>query len=410
MIDAAPFQEAVDRMSSKTPIAVALSSAEWRATPQELRDRGFFVSAFAQANALQLMQDKIGESLKMGREEVANGTRIVDRNSFIQSTRRALNESGYLPPEGKEGTIQDHYTTGRLGLIFDINTRMAQEYGQWKVGQDPDILDAFPAQELYREEARIHERAWRKRWKDHGGGIYGGRMIARKNDPIWSAISAFGSPYPPFDYNSGMGVRDVSRDVAEQLGVISRNEIITPDKKGFNDTLSLSCTNLTQPLVIKLQAQFGDQVVIKNGQAQWKANLIKDFVGHALKNPSWKDKISLGVATPVTVAKAKEFEDLADFELLLTADETRHAILLHGTDNEALRGQVKLTPEDFVAVADLWRSPDKVLSGDPKIPDSLVFQKDLGGMMTMVTWRMGRKKKVIYLHSLWKKKSEGGAA
>jgi hypothetical protein len=46
-----------------------------------------------------------------------------------------------------------------------------------------------------------------------GGGRGGGcdalkalpRMIARKDSPIWEALSRFGTPYPPFDFNSGCG-------------------------------------------------------------------------------------------------------------------------------------------------------------------------------------------------------------
>jgi len=54
-------------------------------------------------------------------------------------------------------------------------------------------------------------------------------MIALKNSDIWDRLGdsntfpdALGNPYPPFAFNSGMGVEDVSRTEAEQLGVIER--------------------------------------------------------------------------------------------------------------------------------------------------------------------------------------------
>ena len=37
-------------------------------------------------------------------------------------------------------------------------------------------------------------------------------MVALKEDPVWTRISRFGQPWPPFDFNSGMGVEDVSHD------------------------------------------------------------------------------------------------------------------------------------------------------------------------------------------------------
>jgi len=271
-LSVSPFQAAVERMSSRTPVAVALRSDEWEDAPQELRDRAFWTANFAQADVLQLMHDQIGKGLSLASEQMAGGSRLVNRSTFIRTMKDALQKSGYLPEPGDEGTIKDHSSRGRLGLIWDINTQMAHEYGDWKVGQDPAILDAFPAQELYREQSRHVPRRWRAIWGSHRGAEYRGRMIARKNDPIWMAISRFGNPYPPFDYNSGMGIRDVSRRDAEALGVIKPGEKITPAHKGFNDTLSLSASHLTPALIDRLKAQFGDQLVFQNNRATWKAN------------------------------------------------------------------------------------------------------------------------------------------
>ncbi len=271
MISVSPFQAAVDRMSSKLPVAKALRSDEWRDVPQELRDRAFFTAQFAGADLLQLMHEKLTRSLELGREQVARGERLVSRSSFIGDMKAALAASGYLPPQGKEGTLQDHSSRGRLGLIYDTNREMAQEYGEWKVGQDPDILDAFPAQELIRRHAVKIPRNWIARWRSHGGKFFkGGRMMARKNDPIWVTISAFHNPYPPFDFNSGMGVRDIGRDEAESLGVIEPGEMIRPQRRGFNDTLSIAASNLTPALVERLKAQFGNKVIFEGGRARWR--------------------------------------------------------------------------------------------------------------------------------------------
>lgn len=271
MITVAPFQEAVDRMSSKLPVARALRSDEWSDVPVELRDRAFFTANFAQADLLQLMHEKLTRALELGREQVAKGERLVSRSSFIGDMKKALADSGYLPPQGKEGTIQDHSSRGRLGLIYDTNTRMAQEYGEWKVGQDPDILDAFPAQELIRWRSRKVPRNWIARWRDHGGKFFkGGRMIARKNDPIWVAISAFRNPYPPFDFNSGMGVSDVSRDQAEALGVIDPGEKIQPAHKGFNDTLERKERSTQADILEAAISNFAGSVEINKGIAKWR--------------------------------------------------------------------------------------------------------------------------------------------
>jgi hypothetical protein len=77
-------------------------------------------------------------------------------------------------------------------------------------------------------------------------------MIARKNDPIWEKISRFGEPYPPFDYNSGMWTRDISRAEAMELGVIDRDTLINPQDRGFNDDLQLTPDIRSRALVTAL--------------------------------------------------------------------------------------------------------------------------------------------------------------
>lgn len=269
MIDASPLLEAIKRMDSRTPVAVALSSQEWADLPQELRDRSFWTARFASADLLQLMYDKITSALELGREETAKGGRFTSRSTFIGDMKEALKASGYMPEPDTEGSIKDHSSRGRLGLIFDINTRLAEGYAGWTAGQSKGALDAFPAQELYREESRIVPRAWHTRWHDHGGEFFDGRMIALKNSPIWTAISAFGSPYPPFDYNSGMGIRSISRSEAISLGVIEPGEKVHPEHLGFNDGLEGNVNRFDPSIRKELVDSFPDSFTIKDGQLQY---------------------------------------------------------------------------------------------------------------------------------------------
>jgi len=322
-----------------------------------------------------------------------------------------LSAAGYKPGDPAwEGTMLDHRSAQRLGLIHDFNVRQAGEYARFKGGQAEGALDAFPAQELIREEARDKERPWQQIWRDHGGQTFGGRMVALKSDRIWYDISRFGTPFPPFDFGSGMGVEDVSREEAEDFGLIAPGE--TPERAdvGFNDELQASVQGLDQPVVDSLLRSFGDQAVLSAGVLKWQADLVPDFVRQAVAAKTFKGEISLGVATKRTVEAAKDLADLDGYELKLTADETRHAVNRHGEGNETREDQVGLTPKDFASLPDLWRSPGEVLPGDPKNPNTLIFKKDMDGILTMVTWRMSPKKRTIYLHTLWKKKSGGGAS
>ncbi len=81
-----------------------------------------------------------------------------------------------------------------------------------------------PAQRMVRMGYRENPRDWKTRWfeaweKVGGEGACKEEMVALTSSPIWQELSVFGLPYPPFDYNSGMGVLPVDRDEAEAMGL-----------------------------------------------------------------------------------------------------------------------------------------------------------------------------------------------
>jgi hypothetical protein len=258
-----PLADAVARMNAKTPIAKALTSAEWADVPLAFRERAFWTARMARADVLQTMHDMLGKRLELETVLTDRGEVLASRDNFIVEMRKHLEMSGYLPPVGKEGGLQDHTSTGRLGMIFDINTQQAQEFARFKSGSDEGALDAFPCQELYRAEDRVVPRDWAARWSAAGGQIFdGGRMIAAKDDPIWVAISAFGTPFPPYDYSSGMDILDISRAEAEELGVIAPGQAIAPPVVGFNDSLQASVARFSPEIRADLLGGLGDQAAV----------------------------------------------------------------------------------------------------------------------------------------------------
>jgi hypothetical protein len=125
-----------------------------------------------------------------------------------------------------------------------MNVESAQGFGAWRKGQEPEILDEWPAQRLFRLEERDEPRDWHERAKaaafETGSKIAldGEGFVALKNSPVWTALSEFGTPYPPFDFNSGMWVEDVARDEAVALGLIDEDEQIQPQRRGFEMEVS----------------------------------------------------------------------------------------------------------------------------------------------------------------------------
>lgn len=147
--------------------------------------------------------------------------------------RELLGSIQYQAQNGASGTIQDLQSSERLDLFIATARSLANGYRQWHQGQVQSILDVWPAQEFYRAEWREKPRNWPEKWKAAGGRFFPGksnypegRMIALKDDSIWETISAFGFPFRPFDFLSGMDIRGVKRSEAVALGLIEPQQRI----------------------------------------------------------------------------------------------------------------------------------------------------------------------------------------
>lgn len=222
-----PFGEAVDYVAAKHLLPTTLSSAELMKLAPAVRERAMFSARTANAWYLQKIKDVVDRTV--GPSEAGGKPWTgVDAGSARAQLKRALKSIGYAPEPGKAGGIQDLSSDARLNLIVSTQVDMAHGYGQRLQMMQPDMQAMWPAWELVRQEHRKEPRDWPQRWAEAGGEFFpgvetdyeSGRMIALKGDPIWARISAFELPYPPFDFNSGMGLNEVDRDECVALGLI----------------------------------------------------------------------------------------------------------------------------------------------------------------------------------------------
>jgi len=141
--------------------------------------------------------------------------------------RDTVSASGY-----SVDSLEDiHITT-----VVAINVQLVHGHLQYMQAQDLNVLDAFPAQELYRAGNFFKKklRDWKSRWIDAGGQTFGAdRMIALAGDPVWIKSSIFSVPYPPFDFDSGMWVKPVSLGEAIEFGIISKEATVLPDPTSY---------------------------------------------------------------------------------------------------------------------------------------------------------------------------------
>jgi hypothetical protein len=270
------FLEAIEARDVKTPVPSGMTSAEWREVQAELRERALFSARVTDAEFLSWI-DRQTRLLLDG--ETNPATARLKLKQYLEA-------SGYETTPEAAGTITDFGSDARLNLILRTNAQMAQGYGWFMQGQSEAVLDEWPCQELVRTGTRKEPREWEERWQAACGEAEDaaaqrvfdmtGRMIARKDSPVWQAIAdgaggyedTLGQPYPPFAFNSGMGVRDIDRDESMQLDLIGRDEQIEPQTRGFNEDLAVSpdvrAEDLRQSLIEDLGEGYefdGDELV-----------------------------------------------------------------------------------------------------------------------------------------------------
>ncbi len=268
-----PLADAIASISARTPIGSALRSADWANVPLGLRESAQFSAGVESLRVLQRIQDRVLQMVKMERSKLESGAEgaFFDRAKFIAELRKIAREEGLTPVDPADrDTLRDITSEGRLGMIFDIQTQRAAEFARWKMEQDADVLDPYPAQELIRVESRKVPRRWLARWTAAGGQLYGGRMVARKDDAIWRRISRFGTPWPPFDFQSGMGLEDVSREDAERIGALEPGAVVAPQDGRFTDEMQASVRGISPRLRTALGTIFGDQVQFDGDTVKWK--------------------------------------------------------------------------------------------------------------------------------------------
>jgi hypothetical protein len=219
----------------RIPLPTSASSADLARLPATIRQQALFSARLGLAEPVA----QIGVQIK----GLLDGTR--SESEARRDIRASLAAAGYRPPEGAEGGLRDHTSRTRLDLILQTNVRAARGYAHRAAGMDPDTLWAMPAQELVRVMSRKNPRGdWKARWEAAGGTLRKGRMVALKTSPIWASLSRFGNPYPPFDFGSGMGLIDLSRDEAVRLGLLGENDTLTPDPVPFPEVSEANLPNV----------------------------------------------------------------------------------------------------------------------------------------------------------------------
>lgn len=276
-----PFDEAVTKLGRRSLVTSQLNSEQWSRVPKALRDRAFFSSRVESARFLQTARNSIADFLKSIKEPVNSPTfkpnligpvsilKTGSRSAFIKQMQDFALANGLGDIDSATGQVPNTLTNlpseRRLGLIFDVQTRQAQDFGYWQQGvADQDILNAFPAQRFIRvrpvkEPRDIHQH-------------HEGEVRLKTDLAFWTALNQdFHVPWGPWGWGCGHDVEDVDRATSERLGLIAPGTQLRPPDQTFNQHLQSSVENLDPAMQRALAKHFGDQVEIQNASARWTA-------------------------------------------------------------------------------------------------------------------------------------------
>ena len=139
-----------------------------------------------------------------------------------------------IPPD--EASRLRSLIPAKKKTIAKLRCEAAAAFAKFQSGQQEALLDEWPAQEFSRLIEDITPTSYVELWEKSGGSLCeGGRMIALKNDPIWSRLSRYGLPYPPFDAYDVMWLKHIDRAEAERLGLITRSQKIQPQPRNWDE-------------------------------------------------------------------------------------------------------------------------------------------------------------------------------
>ena len=253
-------------------------------------------------------------------------------------------------------------------MLYILYTRGHDSSGQNRPSERRAIL-AFPAYELVRVERRKLPRDWSARWKKAAnevnweGVARNGSMIALKTSPIWAALSRFGNPFPPFDFNSGMGVRDIKKSKCREIGLLGEDEQPEiPDTPNFNGNLTASVPfGKDSTEYGKLREKFGDQIQFneEKKEVQWRSDLFKDMF-----EKKGNFNIRLGKIQKTGILPELE-QAVGDNSLTMNKSNWLDTKRPDGTDHRTHFFQepdhpenIPLKPGDIDMLPSIWRNPD----------------------------------------------------
>jgi hypothetical protein len=367
------YTDALRHTATKRLLPLAFSTAEIEEyLPAQIRRLSFYSARTADlmylAHTQSLIQSIVAPAVAINADGSLRRTgpgesinKVLARSRMKQHLR-AIN---YQPAPDDAGGLKDLSSDRRINLILNTQTAMARGYARDRAANQPAILQAFPADRLYRAFTRRAERNWQERWNTARAQLAdrtsatladsrSGPFIAPKPDPIWTAISRFGNPYAPFDYGSGMRKRSVPASLAATHGIDKTpRPAADPLAVGVETTIP---PGMPPAMLQAVRDAFADSAMVSGGKLR-----ISPPGRSAIPWLIDKARANVQAATPIrflSPAERNAIAAAADIDLpehaTLDMDSTslRHLLNRHGDAGKEMRtyGVRPVTDADIAAV------------------------------------------------------------
>jgi hypothetical protein len=252
ILDPANLTTAVRHLLSLNVMPTSMSTNELRGVDKAIRAKSLFSARTMEMAYIDEIRSTLG-TLLSGETNMASARQLLqeklDQLGYNPARHFNRPDESRIPP-ADAGGLRDLSSDQRVDLVLNTNLRMIANAGEEIDGNDPDALREFPCWELVRfydrDVPRGFERrkgglvpvlgdSWQERWVRAGGKLYDGRMIARRDAPVWSALGDSGvfsdgtdSDVAPYAFNSGYDRIARSRAECISLGVIGPEDEVRP--------------------------------------------------------------------------------------------------------------------------------------------------------------------------------------
>lgn len=243
--------------------------------PEEIREQSLFTANVESGRLLSELKGNLMSFLQQSREKTRSGEtalKVGSRADFVKNMQEWMIKNGFGDPlpegvgRGERGIIPeitDVASNRRLKLIFDTQIRQSYAKSSLKYSTQSAVIEAYPAWRFVRDGYVDEPR------EDHVK--HEGQVRLKSDTEYWLArndpkFGGFNVPWGPWGFNSQMGVEEVGRREAVELGLIKPDEKPKGQNVRFKQAVRASIKRMDPDILERVTRSLGDRVTVEGDE------------------------------------------------------------------------------------------------------------------------------------------------